>query len=183
MAKNDRQTPAREQQTIASNDVGKIPTSVPAGAPSAASVPANNLPTQETPTMNTAATGAFRRPTFTVKKILTLPLLKLEAGKPVYVQFQGPIFTGKKLTNAAATDAEKAKLPPEMANVVNLETGELCQIMLGKVLHDLINEEYPQQSYVGKGFMLELTEKKRGRNGNNYNTYKLAEVELQPTAA
>lgn len=167
------------------------PTAVQADKPAAASAPAAAVatpvapapaPAQEATQVNTSATGAFRRPTFNVKRILTLPLLKLEAGKPVYVQFQGAIFTGKKLTNPNATEAEKLKAPPEMANVLNLETGELCQIMLGKVLCELINEEYPAQSYVNKGFMLELTEKKRGRNGNNYNTYKLAEIDI-PNAA
>jgi len=65
-----------------------------------------------------------------------------------------------------------------MANVINLPTGELVQIMLGSVLKGIMTDEYPNDSYVGKGFVIELTEKKRGRSGGNYNTYKVAELDL-----
>jgi len=123
-------------------------------------------------------------------KILTLPLLKMKEGEPIYVKFTGPIFTGKMIKDdlaqieknkalvAAGKSPEAVKAPPEMANVINLPTGELVQIMLGSVLKGIMTDEYPNDSYVGKGFVIELTEKKRGRSGGNYNTYKVAELDL-----
>lgn len=110
-----------------------------------------------------------------IAKILTLPLLKLVEGTPVYVKFTGKTFVGKKI---AEETGKVAKEPPIMANVINLATGELVQIMLGSVLQGILKDEYPDDSYVGKGFVIQLTEKKRGRNGGNYNTYKVAELDL-----
>lgn len=123
------------------------------------------------------AAAAPHAPGFVPKiaKILTLPLLKLVEGVPAYVKFTGPTFVGKKITEDAGA---KAKEPPIMANVINLPTGELVQIMLGSVLQGILKDEYPNDAYVGKGFVIQLTEKKRGRNGGNYNTYKVAELDL-----
>lgn len=115
-----------------------------------------------------------------VAKILTLPLLKLVEGTPVYIKFTGPTFIGKAIDEGLNPDGTKKakKEPPVMANVINLPTGELVQIMLGSVLQGILKDEYPADAYVGKGFVIQLTEKKRGRNGGNYNTYKVAELDL-----
>jgi len=121
---------------------------------------------------NPGAPGTFAPK---IKKILTLPLLKMAEGSPIYVKFTGPYFIGKAIKE---DDPKKAKEPPIMANVVNLPTGELVQIMLGSVLVGILKDEYPNDSYVEKGFEIMLTEKKRGRNGGNYNTYKVAELDL-----
>lgn len=110
-----------------------------------------------------------------IAKILTLPLLKMVEGVPVYVKFTGPTFIGKRIKE---DESKQSKEPPVMANVINLPTGELVQIMLGSVLQGILADEYPNDAYVGKGFVIHLTEKKRGRNGGNYNTYKVAELEL-----
>lgn len=111
-----------------------------------------------------------------IAKILTLPLLKLKEGESVYIKFTAPTFIGKQI---AAQEGEKvSKEPPVMANVIDLPTGELVQIMLGSVLQGILRDEYPDDAYVGKGFQIMLTEKKRGRNGGNYNTYKVAELNL-----
>lgn len=115
-----------------------------------------------------------------IAKILTLPLLKLQEGIPAYVKFTGKTFIGKQIDEGNNPDGTKKakKEPPVMANVINLATGELVQIMLGSVLVGILRDEYPEDSYVSKGFVLQLTEKKRGRNGGNYNTYKVAELDL-----
>lgn len=107
-----------------------------------------------------------------VKRVLTLPLLKMPEGSTRYVQFTGPTFIGKKIVEAG----KPAKEPPTMANVINLETGEMVQIMLGKVLTGILAEEYPSDGYVGKRFSIETCGKKRG-GGNSYNTYRLNELE------
>ena len=133
---------------------------------------------------NITATGpaAF---TPVVKRIVTLPLLKFVKGQPEYVKMLDKIFTGKTIKNDVQMDKDgntlPPKAPPEMATVVNLKTGELAQIMLGKVLCGILEEDYPSsdpaRTYVGRCFALTLTESKRGRNGGNYNTYNVAEIE------
>ena len=59
--------------------------------------------------------------------------------------------------------------------------GAYNRIMLGKVLCGILEEDYPSsdpaRTYVGRCFALTLTESKRGRNGGNYNTYNVAEIE------
>ena len=108
-------------------------------------------------------------------KILTLPLLKLEEGVPVYIKFEGPTFIGKEI---AEEGDKKRKEPPTMANVTNLETGELAQIMLGSVLQGILADDYPGDRYVGKGFMVLLGAKKRSKHGGAYNTYNVSEIEV-----
>lgn len=109
-----------------------------------------------------------------IARILTLPLLKMkpETG-PVYIKFTAPFFVGKQIKE---DDEKKKKEPPIMANVVNLSTGEMVQIMLGTVLQGILNDDYPEDDYVNRAFMLQLMEQKRGRSGGNYNTYKVAEL-------
>lgn len=106
-----------------------------------------------------------------VKKILTLPLLKLKIGEPVYIKFTAPLFVGKLIEDS------QTKEPPTMANVINLPTGELVQIMLGSVLQGILKDDYPGDGFVGKSFMVTLAEKKRGKGAGTYNTYSVAELE------
>lgn len=125
-----------------------------------------------------------------IAKVITLPLLKMRPGEPLYVKFTAPHFVGKRIKEdlatieenkalvAAGKPAKPVKEPPVMANVINLPTGELVQIMLGSVLVGILADDYPGDAYVGKGFLIELKEQKRGRNGGNYNTYKVAELDL-----
>lgn len=111
-----------------------------------------------------------------IAKVLTLPLLKIKNGAgPVYIKFTAPTFIGKKIKE---DDPKKVKEPPVMANVINLPTGELVQIMLGAVLQGILADDYPNDTYVGKGFMIECCEQKRASSGGNYNTYKVAELAL-----
>lgn len=140
---------------------------------------------QETATVNAAqqflGTGKFRAFVPVVKKIVTMPLLKLKQNEPVYVKFLDKTFIGKELKNEPKTDANGKpsirKEPPVMAHIINLETGEQADIMLGKVLQGILDDDYPKDAYVGKCFMIELKEQKRGRSGGNYNTYSVAEIE------
>lgn len=110
-----------------------------------------------------------------VKKILTLPLLKFEVGKTHYLKSLGPYFRAKPIKNPS--EADKNKEPPLLMNVVDLETGEMSQIILGQVLANIFDDEYPNSTYADKNFAVTLTGQKRGRNGNNANMYRVEELE------
>lgn len=110
-----------------------------------------------------------------VKRILTLPLIKFEVGKPLYLKMLDKIYRAKPIKNPTAEDAKKE--PPLLVNVVDRQTGEMGQIILGAVLANLLHEDYPDDGYVGKTFAIELTGQKRGRSGNNSNMYKVEELE------
>jgi len=107
-----------------------------------------------------------------VKKLITLPLLKFVIDEPIFVKFVDPMFVGKEIKGGG----DKAKMEPAtLANVVNLETGEQCQIILATVLKSILSENYADDAYVGCGF--QITKGKKG-SGKSYNPYSVAELEL-----
>lgn len=160
-----------------------------APAPAVAATPvqtAGSAPTaqQESAPVNATAqflgTGRFTKFVPEVVKIVTMPLLKMKIGEPCYVKFLDKTFVGKELKNEPKVGPDgkplQKKDPPVMAHVIDLSTGEQADIMLGKVLQGILDDDYPQHAYVGKCFMIELKEQKRGRSGGNYNTYSVAEI-------
>lgn len=104
---------------------------------------------------------------FTRRKSVAVPLFKLEPGQPIFVKVDGAMFLGKKVDEKK----EAATLLP----VVDLETGEEGQIIVGAVLRELFLEQYPDDAYVGKGF--EITVRKRA--DKKYNTYDVFEIDWQ----
>lgn len=150
--------------------MAKTPKTNEAQAPAASPAPA---PAETAASAAPATPAAFK---YKVKRIVTLPLLKLREGMTVAVRFEGAAFTGKVITRGP--EANKTKEPPIMANVTNLETGELMQIMLGTVLRGILDDDYPEQKYVGLCFVIVVGEKKRGSDGaTSYNTYTVTEIE------
>lgn len=118
---------------------------------------------------------------FTVKKQVTRPTLQMKADVPIFVVFQGEIYKGKEITAtkpAGAAQPEPQIKPADIANVVNLETGELAQIVVGEVLKGVLLEEYKDGSYVGLGFRI----CKRDVTGKRYKQYDVAELELSDEA-
>lgn len=106
---------------------------------------------------------------FKTVKHVTLPLLKIKPnGAPVFVRFENPMFTGKKID-----DNKPAAI---LAHVIDLETGEECQIICAKLLQDQLNESYPDNKYVGKSFRITLTKVPEKR----YNLVGLMEIEVDP---
>ena len=105
-----------------------------------------------------------------VKKV-TLPILKKADGIAVFVEFTGPIFTGKELKGNGKDDQME---PAELANILNLETGEEMQIICNTVLKGTLEEEYPDQGYVGRKFRI-LQAKVEGKR---YKNYTIEEIEV-----
>jgi hypothetical protein len=63
--------------------------------------------------------------------------------------------------------------PAELANVVDLETGEECQIIVNAVLRGVLDEFYPDAGYVGKAFQIVRHAKAAGKR---YNTFSVDEI-------
>jgi hypothetical protein len=136
-------------------------------------------------------------PKFKIKKHVTVQLLKVEDGKEYFVKFNGAIHKAvvneaeqKKYENAKAkydslSDAEKLQVeakdipvppnPPQLAQVIDLTTGEVVQIIIGSVLESELKREYPNDTYVGKGFSIQ----KAKIQGKRYAAYQIAELELE----
>lgn len=118
---------------------------------------------------------------FVVKKLVTLPLWKWQDGVAKFFKITSPIVLGKAVDDKRAKKDEGDEsapagvkmAPAHICNVVNLETAEVCQIIVGSVLKGNLEESYPNASYVGKCFM--STQSKI--EGKRYKGYSLAEIE------
>ncbi len=114
---------------------------------------------------------------FKRKKLLTRPILKMEQDKPRYVKVEQAMFIGKEIKDSRLKDDDKGKGPAMILNCINLETGEQVQIVCNAVLKSVLAEEYPNDTYVGKCFMIT----KMGRQpGKQYNPFHIEEIE-EPT--
>jgi hypothetical protein len=136
-------------------------------------------------------------PKFKVKAHVTVPLLKVDDGKTYYVKFNGPIHRAtvneaeqKKYENARAkwdaldaaakNDTENNPMPtppnpPMLAQVIDLSSGEVAQIIVGSVLQSELQQAYPDHSYIGRGFQFV----KAKIQGKRYSAYQIAELELE----
>lgn len=106
-----------------------------------------------------------------IAKVVTLPLSKFKVDVPKYVQFEGAIFTGKPVK---AKDGEAEEKPADLANVIDLETGEPCQIIVGSVLRGILEDNYPDAGYIGHRFQIIQHAQ---REGKRYKTYTVNELE------
>lgn len=109
---------------------------------------------------------------FTRTRSVTLPTLRLAEEGTVYVKITGPM-TQSTVQQKPDKDG-KVKEPATVAPVVNVETGELTQIIVGAALKGILGETYPKDGYVDRSF--EIT--KHGKApGKRYNTYSVFEIE------
>lgn len=120
---------------------------------------------------------------FKVIKQVSVNLLKIRAGMTVYVHVTGAMHVAKRLKKESAEDAKKEL--PTLLPVINLETGEVQEIIVGSVLKDLLDDEYPKNAYVGRGFQIAVKEQKDAKagGGRRYNTYDVAEIALPEKAS
>lgn len=105
-------------------------------------------------------------------RTVTLPVHQLKPdGKLHYLRLDSKMRLGKEV---AAKAGEKKMEPATLIDVTDLQTGELAVIIAPKVLRGILDESYPGDSYVGKGFELSLHKKE----GKRYHQVMLAEVEV-----
>ncbi len=107
-----------------------------------------------------------------VKKNLTPPVLKLEQDVPVYVQIEAKMYIGKDI--GKVKEGEKKKDPAHILDCVNLETGEVCQVIAAAIIQSTLTEGYPNDTYVGKRFSFKKLAKSIGKD---YNKYEILELE------
>lgn len=102
---------------------------------------------------------------------VTLPLLKIRPnGAPIFVRFESAMHLGKEVKGE---EGKKKMEPATLAHVINLETGEECQIICTLLLRERLNEEYPGDGYVGKQFRIVVTRE----DGKKYNLVGIQEIE------
>ncbi len=104
---------------------------------------------------------------FTRKAQLVFPLLKHEPGKTLFVRFTSEPAPGKKL--------EEDKEPALVARVINLETGEECEMLVASVLAGVLNERY-SKGVSGYSFEIEKSAEMSGKGKQKYYTFKIWEI-------
>lgn len=114
---------------------------------------------------------------FKTKKVLTRPVLKFTEGVTHYVKIEAAMFIGKEMKQKAGDD--KKKEPATILNVIDLESGEVAQMLVNAVVKSVLTEEYPNDSYVGKCFALTKMPRQPGKQ---YNPFHVNEIE-DPTPA
>jgi hypothetical protein len=105
------------------------------------------------------------------KKLLTRPVLKFVTDEPRFVKFEGAIYVGKEMK---AKGDDKKKEPAHLADVIDLETGELAQIIVNAVPMSVLQESYPGDTYVGKCFSIMRQSRQPGKQ---YDPFKVEEIE------
>ena len=106
------------------------------------------------------------------KKVLTRPTFKTVVDVPLYVKIQDKMFIGKERVGRDGKKSDKA--PPTVINVMNLETGELGQVLANTILKQTLEEEYPNDGYVNLCFA--ITKQKR-KEGKQYDPFNILEIE------
>lgn len=113
----------------------------------------------------TKTVGGFR-----VKKNVTLPVHKLKPGEERYFQFVNAMHVGKD--TGQIMNGKKME-PATIADVIDLQTGELGVLICATVLYKEITEQYPDDDYVGKAFAITMTKVPEKK----YNLYSILEIE------
>lgn len=104
-------------------------------------------------------------------KNLTLDVLKFVEGEARHVKITAAMHIGKE--QKADTDGKKRE-PAVLANCINLDDGAECQIIVSAVVKSTLNDEYPNDGYVGRCFA--ITKKSRVQ-GKQYFPYGVEEIE------
>lgn len=119
--------------------------------------------------------GALPLPAgFAVRKVVTVPTLKLEEFKPRYLLIRSPITESTYVDPNAEVGADGKKKRASVCEVADVQSGELGKLVVATVLEKNLREAYPNDEYVGKVFYIEKLGK---RPGKRYMDYKVAEIE------
>lgn len=106
-----------------------------------------------------------------VKRVVTLPLLKMAVGVTVHAKMLTKMYIGKDMKQK---EGDKKKEPATLIDVVDLTTGEPAQIIVSAVVKSVLSEEYPNDSYVGKCFSIT---KQTRVPGKGYDPFRVVEIE------
>lgn len=127
-----------------------------------------------TQTTTDMETGEVRTVGFRVKRRVTVPVLKLEPGTELAVR----VLSG--VTESTPNEEGKTVKLLRVALFGETDNREY-QIVLGAVLLAQLEDNFPNESYVGKDLLIEKSAGKRGGGGGKegYYTYSIAEIEAE----
>jgi hypothetical protein len=126
------------------------------------------------------ALAGFDPSEYTVVRNVTKEFFVIpEDGTPMYLRFETAFAKDESIeikTRSRAGDGDKKKEPMEIADVVNMMTGEIGRLIGNEVVKSELRGSYPEDSYIGKVFEIRQGASKTGRGGNKYRTFKIVEM-------
>jgi hypothetical protein len=123
------------------------------------------------------ASSAGRK--FKVTRNVTLAVLSCKIEEPVYVKITTEMRIGREM-KAGVGEAKKA--PATLCTVVDLESGEVRELIVAAVVKSVFEENYPDGAYVGKSFCLVKHAKKEGKNYFNFSVDEIDPEQPNETA-
>lgn len=112
---------------------------------------------------------------FEVAAHVTRSVLQQIPEQPFYVEFQSAFMASKMNPEYSKYRDKKTGEPslPDVAEIVNLQTGEY-QILIGNtVMQSEITKAYPDEGYVGRCFAILQT---KSEIDKRYRVYKIVEI-------
>jgi len=106
-------------------------------------------------------------------RIIAQPLWKWLPDEPKFMEIKQAIFLGKDIKQVKGG---KKMEPAHLMGVVNMETGENMQVIVGTVLKSTLEEDFPDETYVGKCF--EIIQNKGTRAYKTYSIYEIEMIEI-----
>lgn len=109
-----------------------------------------------------------------VKKRVAYPVLPFLENMTIVCRFIDNIHVGKVIS---ADTVGKAKKEPAMVATIMALNGEHRTLICGAVLRKELEEAYPSDGYVGAWFHITKLPMKTSKDGNNYSTFVINEIE------
>ena len=135
----------------------------------------SNVPATQAPKPVTGLTSVgYNLPAgISFKRQVTRTVLVQEDQVPIYVHFQSAARVGD------LTSDKRIKTPPRLADILNLETGELQILIMNAVLESELKRAFPEDSYAGKSFAILPHKNAGGEADRRYSTYMIIEVDVE----
>lgn len=113
---------------------------------------------------------------FKVKRQVVFPLLKHKAGEVRCITITSAMYEGKEIVQKEQTAAERKMGTAMLVKAIDLEPSPTRNVeyIVNAVLQGVLNDEYPNDSYVGKSFAIN---KLQPVEGKRYNTFEILEIE------
>ena len=119
---------------------------------------------------------------FEVVRNVTLPFIIIpQDGVPFYLKFNTAIepdkttFSERVRKGKTNEDGSKQSVQPmHIAEVTNLQSGEVGRLVAHQVLESNLDEAYPNAGYVGKYFKIS-----KQKSAKRYFTFNIVEIKLK----
>lgn len=129
-----------------------------------------------TRSMSLGVPSAFKK-----KKQLTFGVRKIANDETIFAEILSPIRVSAQKGGRKNEEGDKDMEPANIVEILEYtdqneiaNQGEIMVVIVNKVLGDTLQENYPDNSYVGKKFAI----KKFGKAaGKRYNTFAISEIE------